>query len=769
MSAFSQPEPCDLSNPFMTPRCEDCCIICDIDGFTGRHSGFEDGEDPPGFAGECTQVAHNMRWIAFVAGSVNLKVELAVSNCVLGHGLEFGLYKGNDCTDYVRISNCFGGFNSIPPGNSGVIENNEPLVIGQYYYIVMDGALEDNCDWTFNVVEGSTALMPLDETSPIEGLDPICPFVLQSYFTQPMEGATLFYWTLDGIPLGDINLNTVDVLIPTAGSYTLCCTAANACDEAIPACREIEVKEISDTFIVEEFCSGDCYENNGTTYCETGIYDFTINLENGCDSTVILDLTELPQPENFLDINICEGESIIIDGTSYSETGVFDQLIQSPESCDSIVYLDLFVVVCVIISEATAVSPICHGEANGQIDFQVIQGTPPFSYSWTHLNSGTIGSGNIDNLNDSEIITGVQAGTYVIEIMDNFGDFDIIIQEVDEPEQLEVFLTSSSFNGFNLSCFDSDDGVLDAISSGGIPPYQYEWSIGLNSQNLNNLPEDTYILTVTDDVGCQVISDIELIAPEPLDLQVDFVNPSCESLSSGLVELIDLSGGSPPYVFDLNGNGFGENQIFENLSGGEYAFTAMDANGCLISLTETLIEPDIPNLSGLDAYNINLGDSILFQVDLNEIETADILWSPTEGLSCSDCLDPIARPFNSTNYILTVVSEDNCIDTFNIFVGVEKTRAFYPPNVFSPNGDNINDYFSLIGSSEVTEMHLRIFDRWGNILFDENAIAPLGERLGWDGRTDSGYANPGVYVWMAEITFLDGETFTYQGDVTVVR
>jgi len=767
--AFAQPEPCDPDNPSMTPFCADCCIICNIDGFTGRHSGFDDGQDPPGFAGECTMVAHNMRWISFVAGSVDLKVELAVSNCSLGFGLEFGLYKGNDCMDFVRISNCYGGMNSIPPGSSGIIENTEPLVIGQYYYIVMDGALEDNCDWTFSVLEGSTALEPLDVTSEIEGEELFCPLTLQNYTTQAMEGATLFFWELNGTPIGNINENSVDLLLPNPGFYTLCCQAANACDEAIPTCKEIEVRAIPETYIVDEFCEGDCYLSNGTEYCETGVFSYTLYLENGCDSTVILDLIELPQPENFLDINICDGESIDIDGTIYSETGIYDQLISLPEECDSLIHLDLFVVICVIISESEPTSPTCHGMADGQIDFRVTQGTPPFTYSWTHLNSGIQGNGAISNLNENQVINGLQAGTYTIEIMDNFGDFDVIIQEVTQPEPLIVELTTSDYNGFGVSCHAAADGLIESVVTGGTQPYQYTWSNGMDLPSINNLSAGLYELTVSDARGCETIISFELISPPALEFGADFINPSCESLTSGLIEVTNITGGLPPYRYDLNSNGFVETQVFDNLEEGVYVLTAIDENGCEITLSESLVAPQIPVLTGQDAYDIGLGDSVQLQVNLNNVDIANIFWLPEESLNCGDCLDPIARPFNTTNYILTVTSLDDCIDTLNIIIDVEKTRAFYPPNIFSPNADGVNDFFALIGSTEVLSMNLSLYDRWGNIIFKEDALQPTGDGLGWDGRTDSGYVNPGVYVWVAEITFLDGETFGYRGDVTVVR
>ena len=83
MSAFAQPEPCG-PNPAMTSTCADACVICDIDGFTGRNDLTAQGQT---FQGFCTTMFHNMNYIAFIAGSTDLSVKVSVSNCNIGWGL----------------------------------------------------------------------------------------------------------------------------------------------------------------------------------------------------------------------------------------------------------------------------------------------------------------------------------------------------------------------------------------------------------------------------------------------------------------------------------------------------------------------------------------------------------------------------------------------------------------------------------------------------------------------------------------------------------
>jgi len=108
ISIFGQPMPCTEMPPEMTSLCEDACIICDIDGFTGRHESNVAGVLPDDF---CTIVVHNGQWIAFIAGSERLVIDIAVSNCTtINSGLEIGIYEGIDCQNFRRVSNCNGAF-----------------------------------------------------------------------------------------------------------------------------------------------------------------------------------------------------------------------------------------------------------------------------------------------------------------------------------------------------------------------------------------------------------------------------------------------------------------------------------------------------------------------------------------------------------------------------------------------------------------------------------------------------------------------------------
>jgi len=103
-------------------------------------------------------------------------------------------------------------------------------------------------------------------------------------------------------------------------------------------------------------------------------------------------------------------------------------------------------------------------------------------------------------------------------------------------------------------------------------------------------------------------------------------------------------------------------------------------------------------------------------------------------------------------------------------VFIKKDHEIYVPNVFSPNGDGINDKLTVYGNSQVTQINLlRIFDRWGEVLYEHNYFPPNEEVEGWDGRWYGQEMNPGVYIWIAEIQFNDGHIKPFSGEVTLIK
>jgi gliding motility-associated-like protein len=101
---------------------------------------------------------------------------------------------------------------------------------------------------------------------------------------------------------------------------------------------------------------------------------------------------------------------------------------------------------------------------------------------------------------------------------------------------------------------------------------------------------------------------------------------------------------------------------------------------------------------------------------------------------------------------------------------VIKRRPIYAPNVFSPNNDGINDFFTLYGNQAAVRIKsLKVFNRWGDMMFLGINLPLGGDRLGWDGTFGGKDVPPDVFVYVAVISFIDGEEIIVKGDVTLTR
>ena len=117
-----------------------------------------------------------------------------------------------------------------------------------------------------------------------------------------------------------------------------------------------------------------------------------------------------------------------------------------------------------------------------------------------------------------------------------------------------------------------------------------------------------------------------------------------------------------------------------------------------------------------------------------------------------------------------VIESLGCILTANTTVEWIGNSNVFIPNVFSPNGDNINDFFIPQVSPEITIIdELLIFDRWGNMVFKAENIPPNSIESGWNGRYKNQALNPAVFIYWVKITDLDGNSSFYKGNVTLIR
>jgi gliding motility-associated-like protein len=759
----AQPQPCG-TNPAMTSTCMPACIICDIDGFTGINNSQVTGQAPPGF---CTSEIHHMQWIGFIAGSTNLTLEVHVFNCQFNEGLEIGIYEGIDCQNFQLVSNCD---TDVSENQTGVFTNTVPLTVGQYYYFVMDGSQDDVCQYTIEVTNGTTEVPPLSGSGEIEGPDLVCQGTPSQFTLQAPTGAAHFEWTLDGAYIDQGQ--TVLVGWPTLGEHELCATASNACDVAAPTCRTVMVYPTATTNLTASLCSGDCFEAADTMLCTPGIYDFILSTTDGCDSFVHVVITGLPASVTDLDVLLCDGDSIFVGAQPYFQSGQFQQVLTAANGCDSTVNLALQVIECEIDGALTTTPSPCAGQAGGAFALTVANGTPPFTYSWQRLGNGQpSGTGSIASLTALTSVPNLPAGQYAVTVSDGFGNDAVFFTTVTEPPALELATQLSQYHGLNISCPGLNDGTLALTASGGTPPYSVTWENGATTFSRQDLAAGPYAATVTDDAGCTQTVAPELLEAPPLALTAVFSDPTCDGPATGTAEAAAMEGGVPPYLFALSGGSFAAETRFTGLTGGLQTLTVRDANGCEQKIDTTLVVPLIPTVDAGPDVTIELADSAalhpIFDIPLGQQMYA---WSGGAGLSCYDCAEPFAMPYETTTYVLTVTAPGGCTASDALTLHVELKRDVYVPNSFSPNDDGINDYFAVYGGAEVLRVrHLDVYSRWGELVFQRNDFEPNYESRGWNGFYRGKVLPPGVFAWVAEIEFVDGFTALYKGDVLLVR
>ncbi len=302
-----------------------------------------------------------------------------------------------------------------------------------------------------------------------------------------------------------------------------------------------------------------------------------------------------------------------------------------------------------------------------------------------------------------------------------------------------------------------------------------EWSDpSFTGIELNNLSPGVYSYTITDDGLCQDFGDIVIDDVEAITAEVTTLDPNCPKDDNGVIIIDNVSGGQTPYSFSIDGTTFVSSNEFENLSAGNYSISVQDAVGCTIELEANInAQPQILINIDVDQAQFDFGDQITLSYS-TDIEPTDILslsWTSPADLSCTDCDNPSLEILQQTLVTLLLTTIDGCTATAEILLTpANPPFDIYTPNVFSPNGDNINDGFTLFTDENKNAIitSLAIYDRWGELVFIAENIAPNDPSLGWDGTFKGERAASGVYVFVASIQKSNGAIIRRDGDVTLL-
>lgn len=409
----------------------------------------------------------------------------------------------------------------------------------------------------------------------------------------------------------------------------------------------------------------------------------------------------------------------------------------------------------ILTAEASVEKPLCFGDSNGVITLNVTNGKPVVQFDW--------GNGFIPNNTQG----GFAAGVYTIHAIDAVlceGTFTVTVE--DNP-LLELMIDT-----VDVSCFGANDGMAEAIPSGGTGLYKYQWSTGATTQTISNLAPGQYDVTVTDRNECIVVGGVFIVEPPDISIAlVDVVDLICNGLPEGEIRVAG-SGGRPPYMFSATGIKYYDSDTLTNLLAGDYWVKIKDAFGCTDSVFATIAQPPALIVIAEPAdTTLDLG----FTVDINTLvapagRPVSFEWSPATGLSQTNIAEPTATAIDDIRYIVKITDEDGCVAFDTVTIRVKKDRPVYFPNIFKPEtSDYYNGYFTGYSGPAAEQITLlRIFDRWGSMVYENRDFDLNDPNLGWDG-TAKGQKVDGVFAWYALVRFIDGRELQYEGDVTVLR
>ena len=539
--------------------------------------------------------------------------------------------------------------------------------------------------------------------------------------------------------------------------------SANGCDSIVNV--DLEFFAINEQDLDVVLCDdetiqigNDIYDRN-TLSGTTNLIDQDIN---GCDSIVNVLVDHRTSTSFDQDFEICDTDSVFVNGMWVNYSDTFIETLTNAAGCDSIVTSIVSVISCAVTVQLAANNETCFEESDGTLDFE-LDDTNQYPLDYEVLNSSgqVIESGSLSGPGTINI-TDLSPDDYLLNIIKDGSNV------ASEPFSIQAALAFNIIpTEVDVDCFGESNGSIAIDASGGTGTLTFNWSNGSMISNLANIPAGDYTLTIQDENGCTVEDTYTVAQPEELNYNIITTDPDCNNTTNGSIEFSVNNGGTPPFSYSVNGSSSSQDPVFSNLAAGSYNLIIEDGNGCQYLSVADLVEADALDVQLPQIINITLGQSETINAVLN-FQPSLVQWSPGDGLSCTDCTSLTITPTQSNIYTFYAEDLDGCSVEAQITVNVDipQTPDIYVPNIFNPSSnDGINNRFQAFPSTTkgVEVKSLTVFDRWGNIVFEE-----FGNDAGWTGFINGTFAEQGVYVYQVQYSIATEEK-TELGQFTLVR
>ncbi|MEN9302204.1 MAG: hypothetical protein RL264_633, partial [Bacteroidota bacterium] len=438
--------------------------------------------------------------------------------------------------------------------SSGVVNSSTTGGTPNYSYSWSNGATTQNL---VNVAAGTYTLTITD----LKG----CQQVASQTITQPTVlnlGTTSTNVTCFGLANGSITSNVSGGTSPYSYSWNNGASTANLSNLA-PGTYTLTLTDFNGCVRTRNVTITQPIAPLDVTAVRTNINCFGQN--NG---TITLTVTGGTTPYSYLWSNGSTTKDL-----SGLSSGVYSVIVTDARGCQSSTSVTITEPSSPISVSLSGIDLTCFGNFSGSITSSVSGGTAPYSYAWSN------GATTSD-------LSGLAAGVYSLTLTDFRSCQQVVAVTISEPPAMVL-----NENVVNISCFGLSDGSISTNLVGGISPYTYSWSNGSTVSDLNNLFAGSYILSVTDSKGCQIIDTFSIIQPLlPLSLSVTKTNISCHGLTTGVINLT-ASGGTPTYTYAWSNGAFSEDLV--SIGAGVYSVTVTDSRGCQETISETITEPAV--------------------------------------------------------------------------------------------------------------------------------------------------------------------------------
>ena len=344
------------------------------------------------------------------------------------------------------------------------------------------------------------------------------------------------------------------------------------------------------------------------------------------------------------------------------------------------------------------------------------------------------------------------------------------------PSSPNPITLNTTFN--NATCGQSN-GSATANASGGIPPYTYSWIPGgQTTQSISNLTGGTYVVIVSDSLGCVAAIDTVVLGGIAPNANFTFSNPAgCAPLCNVFG---DVSNPNCTGIFWDFGDGNTSTQSNPShcyTAPGTYSVMMIctDASGC----ADTIIQNNIITVYPIPVAAFTVSPSVVIvsppntpvQVCFTNGTTNATIYSWDFGDAASSAdtsysTDPCYTFPDTGTYCVTLqtFSVNGCADTTSICVIIIPDFHLTVPNVFTPNGDGQNDIW-YIESVGLKDLAVKIYNRWGELVYDLTGV-----NNGWNGKNKNGkMCSDGTYYYVATANSITNETRIEKGWIELIN